>query len=74
MLKITNLTGSPHQLRTSSGKNVMLPAFGSIEGEFTDDYLHLLRVCGSVRVDPVEVKLEPEPEQEAPKRRSRKKG
>lgn len=74
MLKITNLTGSPHQLRTSSGKNVMLPAFGSIEGEFTDDYLHLLRVCGSVQVDPVEVKPEPEPKQEAPKRRSRKKG
>lgn len=74
MLIITNLTGSPHQLRTSSGKNVMLPAFGSVEGEFTDEYLHLLRVCGSVRVDPVEAKPEPEPEREAPKRRPRKKG
>ena len=74
MLKITNLTGSPHQLRTASNENVMLPAFGSVEGEFTDDYVHLLQVCGSVRVELVETKPEPEPEQEAPKRRSRKKG
>ena len=61
MLKITNLTGSPHQLRTASNENVMLPAFGSVEGEFTDDYVHLLQVCGSVRVELVEPKPDPRP-------------
>lgn len=50
MKKITNLTNSPFDLQGVDGP-VRLPAFGSVEGEFTGDYLDLLAASMAVRVE-----------------------
>lgn len=50
MIKITNLTNSPYDLASVGGK-VRLPAFGSVEGEFSGEYLHILRNSGAVRIE-----------------------
>ena len=50
MKKITNLTNSPYDLQGVDGA-VRLPAFGSIEGEFSGEYLELLEAGMAVRVE-----------------------
>lgn len=47
MVKVKNLTNSPYDLQGRDGP-VRIPAFGEAEGEFTDDYLHILEASGSV--------------------------
>lgn len=49
MHKIKNLTNSPFDLQAVEGK-VRLPAFGEVEGEFSDEYLDILRASGAVEV------------------------
>lgn len=50
MKKITNLTNSPYDLQGVDGP-VRLPAFGSVEGEFSGEYLDLLAASMAVRVE-----------------------
>lgn len=49
-MRVENLTNSPFDLIAEGGRRVRLPAFGSVEGEFSDDYLDLLRASNAVRV------------------------
>lgn len=49
MHKIKNLTNSPFDLNTTTGK-VLLPAFGEVEADFDPDYLQLLRKARTVEV------------------------
>jgi hypothetical protein len=49
MHKIKNLTNSPFDLNTTTGK-VLLPAFGEVEAEFAPDYLQMLRKARTVDV------------------------
>lgn len=53
MKKITNLTNSPYDLQGVDGP-VRLPAFGSVEGEFSGEYLDLLAASMAVRVEGAE--------------------
>ncbi|MGE8376219.1 MAG: hypothetical protein ACN6N5_12865 [Diaphorobacter nitroreducens] len=53
MKKITNLTNSPFDLQGTDGP-VRLPAFGSVEGEFSGEYLDLLAASMAVRVEDAE--------------------
>lgn len=53
MKKITNLTNSPYDLQSVDGP-VRLPAFGSVDGEFTGEYLDLLAASMAVRVEDAE--------------------
>jgi len=72
MTKIINLTGSPHDLQSKSGV-VRLPAFGEVAGEFSGEYLEILRASGSVTVEePVPVSPTPQVE-EGHKRTGRRK-
>lgn len=50
MKKITNLTNSPYDLQGVDGP-VRLPAFGSVEGEFSGEYLDLLAASMAVHVE-----------------------
>lgn len=50
MKKITNLTNSPFDLNGVDGA-VRLPAFGSVEGEFSGEYLALLLASQAVRIE-----------------------
>jgi hypothetical protein len=52
---VKNLTNSPFDLLSLDGF-IRLPAFGSIEAEFSDDYLALLRHSLSVEVSKPETK------------------
>ncbi|WP_250439331.1 hypothetical protein [Delftia tsuruhatensis] len=64
MKKITNLTNSPYDLQGVDGP-VRLPAFDSVEGEFSGEYLDLLAASMAVRVEDAEAPApapEPEPE------------
>ena len=64
MKKITNLTNSPYDLQGVDGP-VRLPAFDSVEGEFSGEYLDLLAASMAVRVEDAEAPApEPEPEPE----------
>lgn len=58
MKKITNLTNSPYDLQGVDGP-VRLPAFGSVEGEFSGEYLDLLAASMAVRVDAAAEPAEP---------------
>lgn len=49
MAKITNLTAGPFDLQGVHGM-VRLPAFGAVEGEFSGEYLDVLRASGAVAV------------------------
>lgn len=60
MKKITNLTNSPYDLQGVDG-TVRLPAFDSVEGEFSGEYLDLLAASMAVRVEDAEAPA-PEPE------------
>lgn len=51
MHKIKNLTNSPFDLNTTTGK-VLLPAFGEVEADFAPDYLQMLRKARTVDVIP----------------------
>lgn len=53
MKKITNLTNSPYDLQGVDGP-VRLPAFDSVEGEFSGEYLELLEASMAVRVEDAE--------------------
>lgn len=53
MKKITNLTNSPFDLQGVDGP-IRLPAFGSVEGEFSGEYLGLLEASMAVCVEGVE--------------------
>lgn len=69
MKKITNLTNSPYDLQGVDGP-VRLPAFDSVEGEFSGEYLDLLVASMAVRVEDAEAPApapapEPEPEPSA---------
>ena len=66
MKKITNLTNSPFDLQGING-SVRLPAFGSVEGEFSGEYLDLLAASQAVRIEDVPAKPD-----EAKSRRARK--
>lgn len=55
MKKITNLTNSPYDLQGVGGP-VRLPAFGSVEGEFSGEYLDLLAASQAVRIEDVPAK------------------
>ena len=59
MKKITNLTNSPFDLQGVDGL-VRLPAFDSVEGEFSGEYLDLLAASMAVRVEDAEAPA-PEP-------------
>lgn len=50
--KITNLLRSPFDLDGAGGR-LLLPALGTVVSDFTDDYLHMLSVCGAVRVEAI---------------------
>lgn len=50
MIKVTNRTNSPYDLQGVNG-SVLLPAFGEVEGEFSDEYLELLESSGAVSVE-----------------------
>lgn len=50
MQKIKNLTNSPYDLQSVKGP-VRLPAFGEVEGEFSGEYLDLLRASGAVSME-----------------------
>ncbi len=63
MKKITNLTNSPFDLQGING-SVRLPAFGSVEGEFSGEYLDLLGASQAVRIEDVPAK----PDEAKPKR------
>ena len=69
MKKITNLTNSPYDLQGVDGP-VRLPAFDSVEGEFSGEYLDLLAASMAVRVEDAEAPApapasQPEPEPSA---------
>lgn len=53
MKKITNLTNSPYDLQGVDGQ-ARLPAFGSVEGEFSGEYLDLLAASMAVSVEDAE--------------------
>lgn len=55
MIKITNLTNGPHDLRLKGGGTLRLPAMDSVEGdyEFEGDYFELLKVTSAVLVEEV---------------------
>lgn len=50
MPKIKNLTNSPIEIQSTEGMKI-IPSFGSLDGEFDPEYLNLLKLCGSVRVE-----------------------
>lgn len=52
MHKITNRTGAPFDIVTTSGPAV-LPAFGSITGSFDPSYLAVLEAGGAVTIEAV---------------------
>lgn len=66
MVAIRNLTNSPFDLQSAEGSFVRLPAFGTAEGEFTGDYLDLLRASMAVAIvedaapDPIDVMTDEE--------------
>lgn len=60
MKKITNLTNSPFDLQGVDGP-VRLPAFGSVEGEFSGEYLDLLEASMAVRVEDAEAEHDEQP-------------
>ncbi len=65
MKKITNLTNSPYDLQGVDGP-VRLPAFDSVEGDFSGEYLELLEASMAVRVEDAEAPAPaPEPEPDA---------
>lgn len=49
MHKVRNLTNSPFDLNTTTGK-VVLPAFGEVEADFEPNYLQMLRQARTVDV------------------------
>lgn len=49
MITVKNLTNSPFDLQSPKG-TVRLPAFGQVSGEFTGEYLQLLKASLSVEV------------------------
>lgn len=53
MYKITNNTNSPYDLQSEDGA-VRLPAFGSIEGSFSGEYLTLLEASQAVLIESVD--------------------
>lgn len=53
MQKIINLTNSPYDLAGAKG-TVRLPAFGSVEGKFSDAYLDILSACGAVTIETID--------------------
>lgn len=55
MVTVKNLTNSPYDLPTVDGF-VRLPAFGEVDGEFTDDYVHLLESSMAVKIIKAEEK------------------
>lgn len=50
MTKITNNTASPYDLPGVDGP-VRLPAFGSVEGEFSGEYLEILAASQVVTIE-----------------------
>lgn len=65
MTKITNNTASPYDLPGNDGP-VRLPAFGSVEGEFSGEYLEILRASNVVSIEESSAKpKEKAPPQEA---------
>ena len=59
MKKIINLTNSPFDLASANGP-VRIPAFGSVEAEFDDQYLQMLVAGNAVRVESSDEEEEPE--------------
>lgn len=51
--KVTNLTNSPYDLKSDEG-TVTLPAFGYVKGNFSGDYLELLKVISAVEVEEIQ--------------------
>ncbi|NSX90131.1 hypothetical protein [Agrobacterium tumefaciens] len=49
MITVKNLTNSPFDLQSPKG-TVRLPAFGQVSGEFTGEYLQLLKASLAVEV------------------------
>lgn len=49
MITVKNLTNSPFDLHSPTG-TVRLPAFGQVSGEFTGEYLQLLKASLAVEV------------------------
>lgn len=68
MVTVKNLTNSPYDLPTVDGF-VRLPAFGEVDGDFTDDYVHLLEASMAVKIIHAEAK-----EQKAKKVKAASKG
>ena len=58
MVTVKNLTNSPYDLPTVDGF-VRLPAFGEVDGDFTDDYVHLLESSMAVKIMKAEEKSSP---------------
>lgn len=58
MKKITNLANSPYDLQGADGP-VRLPAFGSVEGEFSSEYLDILKAGGVVHIEEIAEKAKP---------------
>lgn len=58
MVTVKNLTNSPYDLPTVDGF-VRLPAFGEVSGEFTGDYLQLLKA--SMAVELLDKPTKPDP-------------
>lgn len=50
MARLTNLTNGPFDIQSKAG-GMRLPALGTIEGDFDDDYLATLNRCGMVKVE-----------------------
>lgn len=50
MTKITNNTASPYDLPGKDGP-VRLPAFGSVDGEFSGEYIEILRASNVVSIE-----------------------
>ncbi|ABX36725.1 hypothetical protein Daci_4094 [Delftia acidovorans SPH-1] len=57
MKKITNLTNSPFDLQGVDGL-VRLPAFDSVKGEFSGEYLDLLEASMAVSVEDTDAEPE----------------
>lgn len=49
MITVKNLTNSPYDLPSAKG-NIRLPAFGEVSGEFSGEYLQLLKASRAVEV------------------------
>ena len=52
MQKITNLTNGPIELDGKDGKKIV-PAYGSVEGEFAGEYLTILEASNAVTVEAI---------------------